>query len=165
MILNYSPLRNEPGLEDSSKEEIEIYNEILRWHNYSFSIYKIYDCIGKEYEYFRPIMGNLFIVKYKKFMKVFTKLSKLDSVKLECKFFKMIAKPNYKLLTKMYTERFKKFKKEFKKEDEAKDETNKEIKKEVKNGATKEFTKEFTKEATKEVTKEDEKNNKEKFKK
>ena len=67
MILNYSPLRNEPGLEDSSKEEIEIYNEILRWHNYSFSIYKIYDCIGKEYEYFRPIMGNLFIVKYKKF--------------------------------------------------------------------------------------------------
>ena len=110
MILNDAPLRNEPGLEDSAPKEINAYNEIIRWHNYEFTIMRINDYLTKEYEYFIPIMNELFKKKYKMFMERFDKLKKLDSTELVCKFFKMNAKPNYKMLKKLFTEKLKKMK-------------------------------------------------------
>lgn len=111
MILNNYPLKNEPGLEDSSIEEIETYNEIIRWYNYSFSILNVTDVLDENYAYFIPIINKLFIEKYDMFMKIFNELNKYNSIYMECRFFKLSATPDYELLQKKYTEKFNKIKK------------------------------------------------------
>ena len=100
MILNDCPLRNEPGLEDSPIEEIETYNEIIRWYNYSFSILNVTKVLDENYEYFIPIMNKLFIEKYDMFMKRFNELDKYNSKYMVCKFFKLKTNIDYKLLEK-----------------------------------------------------------------
>ena len=111
MILNEYSLKNEPGLEDSSVEDIEKYNEIIRWYNYSFSILDVINVLDENYKYFIPIMNKLFIEKYDMFMKRFIEFSKHKLIYMECKYFNLSATPDYKLLQKKYTEKFNKIKK------------------------------------------------------
>jgi ubiquitin-protein ligase len=61
LVLNEEPLRNEPGFEFSPKPTIDKYSQLIEYANISIGVLEMIENTPKKFEYFKPIMEELFL--------------------------------------------------------------------------------------------------------
>lgn len=80
-VMNNEPLRNEPGYDRESKNNVERYSQFVEHQNYQHALVYQYKFTPKNFECFKPIMTE-YIIKYKNVIidKLQTNIQKYNNI-------------------------------------------------------------------------------------
>lgn len=102
LVFNEEPLRNEPGFEESPKEQINLYSSVIQFANYKVSIIDQLNHSLGEYEIFRNTIKDYFKENIEKYDDLISKLCKNENVELNTPAYGMHVYLDYKNLEKYY---------------------------------------------------------------
>ena len=97
-----NPLHNEPGFENEISERTENYTKIINHENFNIAIIKMLETPPSGFECFNDITKKYFLDNYEKINDILDIQKKNDGTILNCGFYNLKIKLNYKSLkTKM----------------------------------------------------------------